>query len=130
LMLSESDILNVLRSQPGVRGSEIASRLKAEKPEVNSILWKIRDLQEEMEHQIHRLKMQAEEDAIAIQQQIDSDRRLAPLGAGEVQESVKFSSREKLALCKVVEGAVKLSPGRGQRVAPLEVVGEFRIEQD
>jgi hypothetical protein len=42
-MLSESDILNVLRSQPGVRGSEIASRLKAEKPEVNSILWKLRN---------------------------------------------------------------------------------------
>ena len=48
---------------------------------------------------------------------------LAPLGAGEVQESVKFSSREKLARCKVVEGAVKLSPGRGQRAASLEVVG-------
>ena len=42
-MLSESDILNVLRSQPGGRGSEIASRLKAEKPEVNSILWKLRN---------------------------------------------------------------------------------------
>ena len=42
-MLSESDILNVLRSQPGVRGSEIASRLKDEKPEVNSILWKLRN---------------------------------------------------------------------------------------
>ena len=48
---------------------------------------------------------------------------LAPLAADEVQESVKFSSREKLAVCKVIEGAVKLSPGRGQRVAPLEVVG-------
>ena len=50
-------------------------------------------------------------------------RQLASLAADEVQESVKFSSREKLAVCKVVEGAVKLSPGRSQRVALLEVVG-------
>jgi hypothetical protein len=35
---------------------------------------------------------------------------LAPLVADEVQESVKFSSREKLAVCKVFEGAVNLSP--------------------
>jgi hypothetical protein len=55
---------------------------------------------------------------------------LVSLAANEVQESVKFSSREKLAVCKVVEGAVKLSPGRGQSVASLEVVGQFRIEQD
>ena len=41
-----------------------------------------------------------------------------------------FLSREKLAVCKVIEGSVKLSPGRGQRVASLEVLGEFRIEQD
>jgi hypothetical protein len=52
-----------------------------------------------------------------------SSSSLASLAADEVQESVKFSSREKLAVCKVIEGAVKLSPGRGQRVAPLEVVG-------
>ena len=32
-----------MRSQPGGRGSEIASRLKAEKPEVNSILWRLRN---------------------------------------------------------------------------------------
>jgi hypothetical protein len=49
--------------------------------------------------------------------------RLAPLGADEVQELVKFLSREKLTVCKVIEGAVKLSPGRGQRVALLKVVG-------
>ena len=48
---------------------------------------------------------------------------LASLAANEDQKSVKFSSREKLAVCKVVEGAVKLSPGRGQRAASLEVVG-------
>jgi hypothetical protein len=49
--------------------------------------------------------------------------RLGSLAADEVQESVKFSSREKLAVCKVVEGTVKLSPGRSQRAASLEVVG-------
>ena len=31
---------------------------------------------------------------------------------------------------EAIEGAVKLSPGRGQRVASLEVVGQFGIEQD
>jgi hypothetical protein len=56
--------------------------------------------------------------------------QLAPLGADEVHESVKSSSCEKLAVCKVIEGAVKLSPGRGQRVALLKVVGQFWIEQD
>jgi hypothetical protein len=33
-MLSENDILNVLRNQPGVKGSEIASQLNAGKPEI------------------------------------------------------------------------------------------------
>jgi hypothetical protein len=51
-----------------------------------------------------------------------SHANLAPLGADEVQESVKSSSCEKLAVCKVIEGAVKLSPGCDERVAVLEVV--------
>ncbi len=42
-MPSESDILNVLRSQPGLKGREIASRLNAEKAEVNSMLWKLQN---------------------------------------------------------------------------------------
>ena len=57
-----------------------------------------------------------------VAMEINQD-ELGSLAADEVQESVKFSSREKLAVCKVVEGAVKLSPGRGQRAASLEVVG-------
>jgi DNA-binding IclR family transcriptional regulator len=42
-MLSESDILNSLRGQPGLKASEIAGLLKVEKFEVNSILWKLRN---------------------------------------------------------------------------------------
>jgi hypothetical protein len=34
-MPSESDILNVLKSQPGLKGREIAGRLSADKAEVN-----------------------------------------------------------------------------------------------
>ena len=42
-MPSETDILNVVRSQPGLKGREIAGRLKADKSEVNSILWKLQN---------------------------------------------------------------------------------------
>jgi hypothetical protein len=42
-MLSETEILNLLKSQPGARGREIAVRLKAEKSEVNSMLWKLQN---------------------------------------------------------------------------------------
>ena len=59
----------------------------------------------------------------ATSSELRQEARLASLAADEVQEAVKFSSREKLAVCKVVEGAVELSPGRSQRVTLLEVVG-------
>jgi DNA-binding IclR family transcriptional regulator len=42
-MPSESDILNCLRSQPGLKGGEIAARLNADKAEVNSMLWKLQN---------------------------------------------------------------------------------------
>jgi DNA-binding IclR family transcriptional regulator len=42
-MPSESDILNVVRSQPGLKGREIAGRLNADKAEVNSMLWKLQN---------------------------------------------------------------------------------------
>jgi hypothetical protein len=42
-MVSESDILNVVRSQPGLKGREIAVRLNADKAEVNSMLWKLQN---------------------------------------------------------------------------------------
>ena len=42
-MPSESDILNWLRSRPGLKGREIASRLNADKAEVNSMLWKLKN---------------------------------------------------------------------------------------
>ena len=42
-MPSESDILNVVRSQPGLKGREIAARLNADKAEVNSMLWKLQN---------------------------------------------------------------------------------------
>src|SRR6476659_9065142 len=51
------------------------------------------------------------------------DGTLASLAANEDQKSVKFSSREKLAVCKVLQGAVKLPPSRGERATSLEVVG-------
>jgi sulfofructose kinase len=38
---------------------------------------------------------------------------LVPLAAEKVHSSVKFSSREKLAIGEVVEGAIQLSPSRG-----------------
>ncbi|MGD0260724.1 MAG: AAA domain-containing protein [Verrucomicrobiota bacterium] len=42
-MPSETDILSALRSQPGLKGREIASQLKADKTEVNSMLWKLQN---------------------------------------------------------------------------------------
>jgi very-short-patch-repair endonuclease len=42
-MATESDILDVLRCQPGLRGREIAGQLKADKTEVNSMLWKLQN---------------------------------------------------------------------------------------
>lgn len=42
-MPSEAEILNLLKSQPGLKGREIAVRLKAEKSEVNSVLWKLQN---------------------------------------------------------------------------------------
>lgn len=42
-MPSESDILNVLKSQPGLKGREVASRLNADKADVNSMLWKLQN---------------------------------------------------------------------------------------
>jgi hypothetical protein len=38
-MISDNDILSMLRSQPGLKGREIAQRLSADKSEVNSALW-------------------------------------------------------------------------------------------
>jgi len=42
-MPSESDILNLVRSQPGLKGREIASQLKADKAEVSSMLRKLQN---------------------------------------------------------------------------------------
>ena len=42
-MPSESEILNMVRSEPGLKGREIAGRLKADKSEVNSMLWKLQN---------------------------------------------------------------------------------------
>jgi len=42
-MPSESDILNVVRGQPGLKGREIAARLNADKAEVSSMLWKLQN---------------------------------------------------------------------------------------
>ncbi len=42
-MPTESDILNCLKSQPGLKGRAIASQLKADKAELNSILWKLQN---------------------------------------------------------------------------------------
>lgn len=42
-MPTESDILSLVRSQPGLKGREIAARLKADKAAVNSILWKLQN---------------------------------------------------------------------------------------
>lgn len=42
-MPTENEILNLLRSQAGLRGREIAARLNADKAEVNSMLWKLQN---------------------------------------------------------------------------------------
>lgn len=42
-MPSESDILNVVKSQPGFKGCEIAALLNADKAKVNSMLWKLQN---------------------------------------------------------------------------------------
>ena len=42
-MPSEIDILNLVRSQPGLKGREIAARLNAYKAEVNSMLWNLQN---------------------------------------------------------------------------------------
>ena len=41
-MPSDSDILNYLRGQSGLKGREIANRLNAEKSQVNKTLWRLR----------------------------------------------------------------------------------------
>jgi very-short-patch-repair endonuclease len=40
-MATESEILGLLTSHPGLKGREIASRLNGDKAEVNSILWRL-----------------------------------------------------------------------------------------
>ena len=42
-MPSESDILNLLRGQPGLKGREIAAQLNADKAKVNSMLWRLQN---------------------------------------------------------------------------------------
>ncbi len=42
-MPSESDILNLVKSQPSFKGLEIAARLKADEAEINSMLWKLQN---------------------------------------------------------------------------------------
>jgi len=37
-MIQENDILTLLHAQPGLKGREVASRLNADKTEVNSTL--------------------------------------------------------------------------------------------
>jgi hypothetical protein len=58
------------------------------------------------------------------------EEQLGSLAAGEVHESVKFSSREKLAAGVVFEGRVELLPSRGQRAASLERGRQLGIEYD
>jgi very-short-patch-repair endonuclease len=42
-MQSEAEILKIVKSQPGLKGREIAARLQAEKSEANSVLWKLQN---------------------------------------------------------------------------------------
>jgi hypothetical protein len=42
-MPSESDILKLVESQPGLNGREIAARLHSDKSAINSILWKLKN---------------------------------------------------------------------------------------
>ena len=42
-MPSETDILSLLKSAPGLKGREVASRLNADKTEVNSALWQLKN---------------------------------------------------------------------------------------
>jgi DNA-binding IclR family transcriptional regulator len=42
-MVTDSDILNVLISQPGLKAREVAARLRADKSELNSLLWKLQN---------------------------------------------------------------------------------------
>lgn len=42
-MPTETQILDLVRSNPGLRGSEIATRLEADTPQVSAVLWKLRD---------------------------------------------------------------------------------------
>ena len=42
-MISDATILKLLRAQPGLKGRELAVRLDADKAEVNSILWRLKN---------------------------------------------------------------------------------------
>ena len=42
-MIPENDILKLLHARPGLKGREVASRLNADKTEVNSALWKLKN---------------------------------------------------------------------------------------
>ncbi len=42
-MITDNDILELLRAQPGIKGREVADHLNADKTEVNSTLWKLKN---------------------------------------------------------------------------------------
>jgi very-short-patch-repair endonuclease len=53
-MIADNDILSLLRAQPGLKGREIASRLNADKTEVNSALWKLKNRGETRQDNAYR----------------------------------------------------------------------------
>ena len=79
-MPSESEILNVVRSQPGLKGREIASRLNADKSEVNSMLWKLQNRGLMRQDNAYRWFVVEKATAKSAQPQQESPKQLTTLG--------------------------------------------------
>lgn len=79
-MPSESDILNLVRSQPGLKGREIASRLNADKAEVNSMLWKLQNRALARQDNAYRWFVMEKSTATATQRQQEAPKQLTRLG--------------------------------------------------
>jgi very-short-patch-repair endonuclease len=77
---NENDILNLVRSQPGLKGREIAARLNIDKVEVNSILWKIQNRGLARQDAAYRWFAVEKTSATPTQRQRESPKSLTTLG--------------------------------------------------
>lgn len=78
-MITDNDILDLLRTQPGLKGREVASRLNADKTEVNSALWKLKNRGLTRQDNAYRWFL-VEKSAAGNQQTKATSQQVTPLG--------------------------------------------------